>query len=103
MAVLATVAVLMGGGCQTDACELRGADRRGLQGRVGWCIHAGALRWNVSWRVLARRAWCESRRDPGAYNPRSGASGLFQFLRSTWQTTPYARRSIWSARWSSRA
>jgi septal ring factor EnvC (AmiA/AmiB activator) len=27
---------------------------------------------------------CESRGDPNAYNPYSGASGLFQFLPSTW-------------------
>lgn len=29
---------------------------------------------------------CESYGDPGAYNPYSGASGLFQFLPSTWAT-----------------
>lgn len=27
---------------------------------------------------------CESRGDPLAYNPASGASGLFQFIPSTW-------------------
>jgi soluble lytic murein transglycosylase-like protein len=27
---------------------------------------------------------CESRGDPLAYNPVSGASGLFQFIPSTW-------------------
>jgi hypothetical protein len=27
---------------------------------------------------------CESRGDPSAYNPRSGASGLFQFIPRTW-------------------
>lgn len=31
--------------------------------------------------------WCESRGDPEAYNPYSGASGLFQFIPSTWATT----------------
>lgn len=30
---------------------------------------------------------CESNGDPDAYNPYSGASGLFQFLPSTWTTT----------------
>jgi hypothetical protein len=30
---------------------------------------------------------CESNGDPNAYNPYSGASGLFQFLPSTWATT----------------
>lgn len=30
---------------------------------------------------------CESNGDPNALNPYSGASGLFQFLPSTWETT----------------
>lgn len=30
--------------------------------------------------------WEESRGDPGAKNPRSTAAGLWQFLRSTWNT-----------------
>ena len=39
---------------------------------------------------LWRKAKCETGGtfDPHAYNP-SGASGLFQFIASTWQTTPY--------------
>lgn len=34
--------------------------------------------------------WCESGGDPNAYNPYSGASGLFQFIPSTWATTSEA-------------
>jgi soluble lytic murein transglycosylase-like protein len=30
---------------------------------------------------------CESGGDPDAYNPYSGAAGLFQFLPSTWAST----------------
>jgi Transglycosylase SLT domain len=44
---------------------------------------------------LERRADCiifrESRGYAGAVNPRSGASGLGQFLPSTWRTTPQGR------------
>lgn len=36
----------------------------------------------------------ESHWDASAVNPRSGAAGLGQFLRSTWATTPYAARSV---------
>lgn len=32
---------------------------------------------------------CESNGDPEAYNPYSGASGLFQFIPSTWATTAH--------------
>lgn len=41
---------------------------------------------------------CESNGDPNAYNPYSGASGLFQFLPSTWASTApmagYAEASV---------
>jgi len=37
---------------------------------------------------------CESNGDPDAYNPYSGASGLFQFLGSTWAST--APKAGWS-------
>jgi hypothetical protein len=33
-------------------------------------------------------AWCESRYHPNSVNSESGASGLFQFLPSTWAFTP---------------
>jgi hypothetical protein len=43
-----------------------------------------------AWRV----AWCESRYDPLAYNRRSGAAGLYQFLPSTWRATPQGRAGL---------
>ncbi|HKD00457.1 MAG TPA: transglycosylase SLT domain-containing protein [Methylomirabilota bacterium] len=39
-------------------------------------------------------AWQESRGDPQAYNPRSGAAGLLQFLLGTWYTTPQGRAGL---------
>lgn len=44
---------------------------------------------------LWSKARCESRMFAQAHNP-SGASGLFQFLPSTFASTPYAHFSIWS-------
>jgi uncharacterized protein YabE (DUF348 family) len=47
---------------------------------------------------LLRVAYCESRFNPGAYNA-SGASGLFQFMPSTWAANSvragYAGASVW--------
>jgi hypothetical protein len=47
--------------------------------------------------TLWRKAGCET---GGTFDPRSqnssGASGLFQFLGSTWRSTPFARFSVWS-------
>lgn len=45
--------------------------------------------------TLWRRAKCESGGYRYARNP-SGAAGLFQFLPSTWASTPFASMSIWS-------
>ena len=72
------------------------------QARPVPCIRRAALHWRVPTALLLRKARCESRLDPYAHNP-SGASGLLQFLPSTWATTPYARHSIWSAKWNALA
>jgi hypothetical protein len=48
-----------------------------------------------SCETLWRRAGCESHYSASAKNA-SGASGLFQFLPSTFASTPYGRLSLWS-------
>lgn len=60
-------------------------------------IALAAVAYDVDTRTLYRKARCETGGtfSPYAKNPRSTASGLFQFLTSTWATTPYARFSIW--------
>jgi hypothetical protein len=50
-------------------------------------LGTGAVTWAL------RVAMCESGYNPNAVNASSGASGLFQFLRSTWALTPYAASS----------
>lgn len=83
--------------CRSRACEARAAAKVCAQRRVVPCIRHAALRYRLPAGWLLRVARCESRLNPYAHN-RSGASGLFQFLPSTWRTTPYGRYSIWSAR-----
>ena len=48
--------------------------------------------------TLWRKANCETggTLSPRSLNSSSGAAGLFQFLPSTWASTPYARFSVWS-------
>lgn len=48
-----------------------------------------------------RVAYCESSYDPNTEY--LGHYGLFQFLRSTWNTTPYRNRNIYSPKWNSLA
>ena len=50
----------------------------------------------VQWAMNV--AWCESRYHPNSVNSSSGATGLFQFLASTWSGTPYASQSRFDPR-----
>jgi hypothetical protein len=88
-----------------DAVELQGAllsvgepdPRRYLRhsGELPWPVPSGAaVGAGYSPRLHALAdciIWRESRGNPSAVNPRSGASGLGQFLRSTWATTPQGK------------
>jgi LysM repeat protein len=49
----------------------------------------------VSWAM--RIAACESHYNPNAVNRGSNASGLFQFLPSTWAASPYGGSSVFDA------
>lgn len=64
------------------------------------CIHRAALHWGVSYPYMKGISYRESRWDPYAKNPQSTASGLFQFLTSTFLGgwNPYRGESIWSAK-----
>lgn len=56
-------------------------------------IYAAADRYGQSRDEMLRVATCESNLDPYAVNP-SGSYGLFQFIRSTWKSTPYGNEDI---------
>lgn len=88
-------------GCHARKCKARVAHRQCDQKHPRACVlhviyHRKVTGWKRAW--LLRIPGCESGWNPYARNP-SGSSGLYQFLPSTWATTPYARRSIWSAFW----
>ncbi len=53
-------------------------------GNMQAIITDAAARWGADPDQLLRVAYCESHYNPSAYNASSGASGLFQFLASTW-------------------
>jgi LysM repeat protein len=63
-------------------------------GNITAIITAAAQRYGQSPAAMIAVAQCESSLNPNAYNGEYGASGLFQFLPSTWQTTPYASSNI---------
>ena len=53
-------------------------------GDIEGIIRAAAAKWGADETQLLRVSYCESRYNPNAYNASSGASGLFQFIASTW-------------------
>lgn len=60
-------------------------------------LGAAAVQWAVN------VAYCESRYHPNSVNSDSGASGLFQFLPSTWAFTPYAKYSPFDPKYNALA
>jgi soluble lytic murein transglycosylase-like protein len=60
-------------------------------------LGSGAVQWAMN------VAWCESRYHPNSVNSSSGASGLFQFLPSTWAFTPYAGYSPFDPKYNALA
>jgi hypothetical protein len=92
------------GKCNSRACEIRVAMKQCSQARPVACIRRAALHHRVDFRMLLRKARCESTLNPLAVN--GVHAGLFQFrvaAPSTWATTPYARRNPWRAKWNSLA
>lgn len=59
-------------------------------------IVQAARRWGVSPSWALAVAWCESRYSPTARGS-AGEMGVFQFLPSTFATTPYRHGNPWDA------
>lgn len=70
--------------------------RRVLRHRpsVQEAIRLASIAYKVPPGQMRSVAWCESRFNPRADNPTSTATGLMQFLTSTYAATPYRDVSI---------
>jgi soluble lytic murein transglycosylase-like protein len=69
--------------------------------KVERALRHAADAYRVPYREMRAVSWCESRWDPAAVG--DGSRGLFQFLWSTWFSTPYKTRYIYSAWWNALA
>jgi hypothetical protein len=74
---------------KTGSCTVRHSEQEILS-----FISKAAKQYGQSESVMVRVARCESVLDPCAVNQSGPYYGLFQFLKSTWQTTPYGDRDI---------
>ena len=88
-------------GCRSQACVERVARKQCNQTHVVACIRRAAIHHHQPFADALRVARCESSLDP--YNEYVGHHGLYQFLTSTWATTPYRGHWIYSAKWQSLA
>jgi 3D (Asp-Asp-Asp) domain-containing protein len=79
-------------GSTTDTTADTGAGSGGSD--IVQIIYNAAAMYGQNGDDLLRVATCESGLNPYAVNGSSNASGLFQFLPSTWATTPYAGQDI---------
>ncbi len=57
-------------------------------------ISKAAKKYHQSRSAMERVARCESNLDPCAINRQGPYYGLYQFLKSTWKTTPYGNENI---------
>lgn len=73
-----------------------GAAQPPVDNSIEGIVRAAAMRAGADPDRLLRVASCESGLNPGAYNARSGASGLFQFLPSVFRA--HGGADIWSPR-----
>lgn len=89
-------------GCESITCKQRVSARLCSNRAPAHCLSYAARRYRVSYPLLRRIAWCESGLNPRARNP-SGATGLMQFIASTWAITPWARHERVWARWNALA
>lgn len=87
------------GGGSTAGGNNGGESGNGSDDIVG-IIYAAADRYGQPREDMLRVARCESNLNPRARNAASSASGLFQFIPSTWASTPYANYDIFDP-WAS--
>ena len=66
-------------------------------------IKRAARHFGQSKRLAFHIAHRESRFNFRVTNASSGAAGLFQFMPTTWRSTPYRARSAYNPRWASLA
>ena len=71
-------------------CRVRDSEKEILR-----YIRRAARKYGQSKRAMIRVARCESNLNPCALNSSGPYYGLYQYLKSTWETTPYHNQNIY--------
>ena len=66
-------------------------------------IRDASRRYNQKYRSMLCVAKCESSLDNCAVDPSRSYYGLFQFLPSTFDSTPFGRKDIFDPKWNAMA
>ncbi|MDP9364353.1 MAG: transglycosylase SLT domain-containing protein [Chloroflexota bacterium] len=99
----AALGVALGGALSVALGSRALARRRYSEREIIRIIEQAADRYNQPKRAMVRVARCESNLDPYAVNRAGPYYGLYQFLKSTWRTTPYRDEDIFDPRANARA
>jgi hypothetical protein len=90
--------------CTKDRAGAKSCRRFDKVQNVSRCfIKRAAAHYGQSPAQALAISYRESRWHPHATNSSSGAAGLFQFMPTTWQHTPYRKHSPYHPRWASLA
>jgi soluble lytic murein transglycosylase-like protein len=79
----------------TGVAARRCRDKEWSERQIVRIIKQAAKRYDQSPKKMVRVARCESNLDPCAVNPAGPYRGLFQFLDSTWRSTPYRHDNVY--------
>jgi hypothetical protein len=102
VAAPATITTSVAADCSNATCLERVARKQCSSLRFNRCLDRASLTYRVPKGWLYRVSWCESRWQQFARNA-SGSTSYFQFLPSTWATTRYRFRWIYSPRFQALA
>ena len=81
-----------------DIGLVNGCRRKHSEKQILKFIAKAAKKYGQSKKAMERVARCESNLDPCAVNQKGPYYGLFQFLKSTWSSTPYKNEDIFDPR-----
>src|SRR3712207_4327929 len=90
-----TVAVLLAAAVPSRTAAGKRCNAPASEEKILRYIAKAARQYGQSKQAMIRVARCESGLDPCAVNRSGPYYGLFQFLKSTWKSTPYGDRNIY--------